>query len=100
MSRNHTKIRPKTWQCARRIVLQRDGYRCQSCGKAGRLEVDHVIPLQHGGHPTAPDNLQTLCRQCHIQKTRAENRGESPERDMWDEYIDSILAKEPAAESC
>ena len=54
--------------------LERDGYRCRSCGRAGRLEADHVVPLERGGAPWELDNVQTLCRGCHIRKTRAERR--------------------------
>lgn len=38
------------------------------------LEVDHITPISEGGHPFDPANLQTLCSQCHQQKTSAENR--------------------------
>ena len=31
-------------------------------------EVDHVIPLDKGG-TDAPDNLQSLCHDCHADKT-------------------------------
>ena len=42
-------------------VLDRDGYRCRVCGASAeteniRLEVDHIMPVSHGG-PTEPDNL-------------------------------------------
>ena len=40
----------------------------------GRMEVDHVIPLDKGGDPWDLANLQALCRDCHIKKTRRENR--------------------------
>ena len=62
------------WQRLRRQVLAKDGYRCRTCGRAGRLEVDHKHPVQRGGAPWAMGNLQALCRGCHIRKTRGENR--------------------------
>ena len=34
---------------ARRQVFKRDGYRCVDCGRAGKLEGDHVVPLHRGG---------------------------------------------------
>lgn len=34
---------------ARWAVLRHDGFRCQACGKAGRLECDHVKPIDAGG---------------------------------------------------
>ncbi len=60
------------WDAARRVVLRRDGYRCQGCGRrlrARELEVDHVKELVRGGKPLDPENLQSLCRPCHRAKT-------------------------------
>lgn len=66
------------WRRVRRVILDRDGYRCRACGKAGILEVDHRIPLRAGGAPYDPDNLQALCRGCHFAKTAAEQPGRQP----------------------
>ncbi len=46
------------------MVLRRDLYRCQKCGRGGRLEVDHVWPLWAGGEDR-DSNLVTLCVPCH-----------------------------------
>ena len=60
------------WQALRRVILERDGYRCRNCGRAGRLEVDHIRTLWRGGS-NEPDNLQALCAfPCHRDKTSAE----------------------------
>ena len=71
------------WKAVRLAVFDRDGWRCCACGGPGRLECDHVDPLQRGGDPFDMDNLQTLCRGCHIAKTRREN-GERRDRTMTD----------------
>ena len=47
-------------------VLERDGYRCRDCGRAGRLEVHHVKALHLGG-TNDPANLLALCLQCHVK---------------------------------
>ena len=62
-----------SWRRLRRVILRRDGYRCQKCGKAGRLECDHVIPVHKGGAFWEPSNLQALCRPCHFAKSAREN---------------------------
>ena len=51
----------------RRFILDRDGWRCQRCGRAGVLEVDHV-----NGDPAddRPDNLRAMCRSCHVAHHR------------------------------
>ena len=76
MSKHHIPLYRKRWQAVRRTVFERDGYRCVMCGKAGRLECDHITPLQRepGQDPYDINVLQTLCRACHIEKTRRENR--------------------------
>lgn len=38
-------------------------------------EVDHVVPLFKGG-ANSEDNLQPLCRECHVEKSVAELREE------------------------
>ena len=45
-----SKAQPPTvgLRCASRC-LDRDGWACVKCGKAGRLECDHRIPLEDGG---------------------------------------------------
>ena len=56
----------RRWQLARRAALEKDGYRCRSCGKAGVLQVDHIQPLHVGGEPYGLENLQSLCVECHF----------------------------------
>jgi len=31
-------------------------------------EVDHIVPLSRGGHPTDPANLQAMHRRCNLAK--------------------------------
>lgn len=47
---------------------------CDECGKAGRFEVHHRIPVYQGGSNDV-ENLQILCRGCHIETYRPQ-RGE------------------------
>ena len=47
------------------FVLNRDKYTCQHCKtKQGTLEVHHIVFRSNGGSDE-PDNLITLCRNCH-----------------------------------
>ena len=82
MSLNHDRLDRGRWLAARRFVLERDGWRCRNCGRAGRFEVDHVVPLDAGGDPYSPANLQALCRKCHHEKTGRELRKGKP-RPEW-----------------
>ena len=74
----------RRWAYARREALDRDGWRCTKCGKAGVLEVDHVKPLDQGGESYKLENLATLCRECHFNKTWAERS--TPEQVKWRRY--------------
>lgn len=73
------------WQILRRMVLERDGYKCSQCNSRRRLEVDHIVPVDDGGTDD-PDNLQTLCRNCHIRKTRAEKESPWSGSEDWREF--------------
>ena len=49
----------------RKFVLDRDRWRCRRCGRSGRLAVHHILPLFAGGD-NHPNNLISLCRDCHF----------------------------------
>jgi predicted restriction endonuclease len=51
-------------------VLSADGFKCVLCGNTATqtiLEVDHIVPLAHGG-TDARDNLRTICYDCNVGK--------------------------------
>ena len=61
-------------QSTRQIVLERDSNQCQRCGaeitpkdEAGAdFQLHHIIPVAAGG-ANKPDNLVTLCNDCHMR---------------------------------
>ena len=69
----------------REYVLYRDGHKCQCCkgkSKDNKLHVHHIESRKTGGD--APNNLITLCSECHakyhrgeIELTKAARRGTS-----------------------
>lgn len=87
MSRHHKKISSRAWDRHRRQVLDRDGWRCQNCGRAGLLEVHHPVPIAEGGDIFAMDNCVTLCRGCHIDHHR---RPVDPQRQAWLDILESL----------
>ena len=94
MSRHHTHLNARRWAAVRRAVLKRDGFRCVECGRAGKLEVDHIVPMQRepGQDPYDPNGLQVLCRACHIEKTRLENRRPlTPAEAAWRGLVNEML---------
>ncbi|MCN2081458.1 HNH endonuclease, partial [Escherichia coli] len=63
------------WDVIRARILKRDNHLCKNCLRNGRAvearTVDHMIPKAHGG--TDDDsNLESLCRECHREKTARE----------------------------
>ena len=75
------------------LVFRRDGYRCVDCGRPGRLECDHVVPLHVDPDQDAYalEGLATRCRGCHIAKTRSENTKPDPARDAWRLLLESLV---------
>ena len=59
-----------------------------SARRAGRLEAHHVTPLHRGGAPYDLDNLETLCRSCHIERHR---RKLSPGEAAWKRLVAELL---------
>jgi 5-methylcytosine-specific restriction endonuclease McrA len=71
---HHIRLRTTTaerlWKLpsvSRRELLRRDGHRCQYCGSARQLTIDHVIPRSKGGTHTW-DNVAIACETCNHKK--------------------------------
>ena len=81
------------WRAVRLKALDRDNWQCVTCGRKGRLEVDHIKPLESGGEPYDLANCQTLCRPCHFDKTRSERPAkiDTPEQLAWREFMNTRL---------
>jgi 5-methylcytosine-specific restriction endonuclease McrA len=58
------RLDPEAYEDLRQQVLQRDAWRCQSCGSMSNLEVHHQEFRSLGG-PDSELNLITLCDVCH-----------------------------------
>ena len=83
-SKLHRRLNKHKWARVRLQVFERDGWRCCICGGAGGLECDHIIAQHRGGDPYQLNNLQTLCRACHIiEKSRGERERPDPGRAAW-----------------
>jgi len=67
----------KLWKDTREYILMRDKYLCVKCGKPAE-EVHHIIHLTPQNITDKavcvnPDNLISLCRDCHFDEHRGEH---------------------------
>jgi 5-methylcytosine-specific restriction endonuclease McrA len=60
------RLDPDSYRKLRMNVLERDGWRCQSCGTSESLQVHHIRSRSVLGDDAA-ENLITLCAGCHCQ---------------------------------
>ena len=91
-SRYHAKLDQRRWQLARLRCFEAAGWRCQSCGRAGRLEADHVTALHVDPDQDPYDvaGLQALCSDCHRRKSAREREVPVPGREAWREFVAEI----------
>lgn len=85
----HARGYGSAWDKIRKTVLHRDCGLCQPCSKQGKLtkatEVDHIIDKAQNG-TDEDSNLQSICKQCHIEKTlKAQGKTLKPQigQDGW-----------------
>ena len=66
----YEKLRDPRWQKMRLQVMERDKFRCASCGREDvTLNVHHAVPYRKGCEPWEYelDELTTFCEDCHEQ---------------------------------
>lgn len=75
-------------------ILRRDNFTCRYCGRSApevTLEVDHVVPVAHGGSDL-PENLVAACRDCNSGKSSSSASSEVvadviEDQTAWDRAI-------------
>lgn len=65
--RTYIRIPYKEVELSRQNVFKRDSYRCQYCGTAKDLTLDHVLPRSRKGR-SSWTNLVTACKNCNARK--------------------------------
>ena len=53
-----------------RIKILKKNPKCKECGSKSLLEVDHIIPVAITGIVFDENNVQVLCKPCHLIKTK------------------------------
>lgn len=62
--RRRIRLEPEPYHELRQEILQRDGWRCQSCGRRRDLQIHHIEARSRLGGD-CEQNLITLCADCH-----------------------------------
>ncbi len=61
----------KQWRSLRNYYIQMNPL-CEACKRRDKVTagyvIDHIKPINMGGHKTDISNLQTLCESCHNSK--------------------------------
>lgn len=90
--------RGRRWKRLRLRAFEERAWRCVKCGKAGRLEAHHVVPIADGGAPMRLTNIVPLCRGCHIKEHAGAGRprymkprNPPPGRAAWEELADAPI---------
>ena len=67
------KLAQTDYDTLRHQVLDRDGWKCQSCGSHSHLQVHHIKHRSDLGNDQS-ENLITLCAECHALQHRYRDR--------------------------
>lgn len=78
--------RGRLWQSFRDACIRRAGYKCERCGRAGRFEVHHKRNVSRGGKKFDMNNVEVLCRDCHLGK----HRSRDPVRAEWQAMLGDL----------
>lgn len=64
----------RPWRRIKQQVHERDEWTCCKCGRTTMdLECDHIVNTAQGGTDDL-NNLQSLCKPCHSDKSAAESK--------------------------
>lgn len=61
-----SRLDPKSYRTLHRKILERDGWRCQACGRMQNLQVHHHQFRSQSG-ADEEQNLITMCAECHAR---------------------------------
>lgn len=65
-SERYYRLQRKAWRDLRTQIIARDGGKCCICGDTEELTVHHIVRWIET-QDDSPDNLLTLCRECHYR---------------------------------
>ena len=63
-NRRRLRLATADYEKLRWRILERDGWRCQHCGRRERLQIHHLVRRSQSG-ADCEENLIALCGSCH-----------------------------------
>lgn len=83
----------KDFHNTKAYILHRDNHECQICSRSGiPLEIHHIVARRDQG-TNIPENLITLCKDCHKKVTNGELKITKEVRSFKPETFTSIIRK-------
>ena len=82
--------RSQRWKAIRAQVLKRADECCEECFSIGEIQVHHKTPVSLGGEIFDLDNLEALCRSCHLERHRRIEQSKMPE---WQRRLYDLIDK-------
>ena len=76
-------IRGRRWMLLRRKLIREAGHQCVRCGRNGRMELHHIVPVSKGGDAYDESNIEVLCRRCHMEHHHPGATKFYHERNLW-----------------
>lgn len=67
--------RTKKWLDEKGLPPESVGFSLLGLGTGDRWHVDHIIPISRGGDGIGFENVQVICKVCHLKKTAREAMG-------------------------
>ena len=86
----------KRWRALRQQALKRADDCCERCFSIGEIQVHHKVPVALGGAIWDLDNLEAVCRSCHLEAHRKIEAERLPDwqRRLY-ELIDKPIVPKP-----
>ena len=78
------------WKALRSKVFRERGEQCEVCFSIGEVQLHHRVPVSLGGEIWNPDNLEIVCRSCHLEKHRKIEETKMP---LWKRKLYDLIDK-------
>lgn len=78
------------WKALRSKIFRERGEQCEVCFSIGEVQLHHRVPVSLGGEIWNPDNLEIVCRTCHLERHRKIEESKMP---LWKKKLYELIDK-------